>query len=165
MNKLIITLLLIAATVSALADGFSSVEEQMTGKEFSAAGLDKLSPQELDQLNAWIRKHSLATLAAPATKSTTASTTSSKSGDAPKQDKGDEKRSTVTSKLEGKFNGWDGQTVFKLENGMIWAQKGKKKFHTEEIENPVVTIEPGMFGVWRLSIEGIDEDVRVVRIQ
>lgn len=165
MNKLIITLLLIAASVSAFADGFSSVEEQMTGKEFSAAGLDKLSPQELDQLNAWIRKHSLATLAAPATKSTTASTSSGKSGDAPKPDKGDEKRSTVTSKLVGKFSGWDGQTVFKLENGMIWAQKSKKKFHTEEIENPVVIIEPGMFGVWRLSIEGIDEDVRVVRIQ
>jgi hypothetical protein len=165
MNKLIITLLLMAASVSALADGFSSVEEQMTGKEFSAAGLDKLSPQELDQLNAWIRKHSLATLATPATKSTTASATTSKSGDAPKPDKDDDKRSTVTSKLEGKFSGWDGQTVFKLENGMIWAQKGKKKFHTEEIENPVVIIEPGMFGVWRLSVEGIDEDVRVVRIQ
>jgi len=77
----------------------------------------------------------------------------------------DEERTTVTSKLIGTFNGWDGQTVFKLENGQIWAQKGKKKFHSEDIENPAITIEPGMFGVWRLHVEGVDEDCRVLRIQ
>jgi len=161
MIKVFMTLLLMAASVSALADGFSSLEEQMTGKEFNAAGLEKLSPQELNELNSWIRKHSLATLATPATVSTAAG----KSNDTAKPAKDDGDRSTITSKLQGKFSGWDGQTVFKLENGMIWAQKGKKKFYTEEIENPVVIIEPGMFGVWRLRVEGVDEDVRVVRIQ
>lgn len=165
MNKVFLTLLLLTTCLPALAaDGFSSLEEQMTGKEFDAAGLEKLSPQELTELNSWIRKHSLATLAAPATKSTADSAATGKSG-TPKPDKSDDGHSTITSKLEGKFSGWDGQTVFKLENGMIWAQKSKKKFHSEEIENPVVVIEPGMFGVWRLHIEGIDEDVRVVRIQ
>jgi hypothetical protein len=165
MNKAVMTLLLMAASLAVLADGFSSLEEQMTGKEFSAAGLEKLSPQELNELNSWIRQHSLATLATPATKSTAAAAAAGKNGDTPKSDKDDGDRSTITSKLQGKFSGWDGQTVFKLENGMIWAQKSKKKFYTEEIENPLVIIEPGMFGVWRLRIEGIDEDVRVVRIQ
>jgi len=166
MNKVFLTLLLFAACLPALAaDGFSSLEEQMTGKEFDAAGLEKLSPQELAELNSWIRKHSLATLAAPATKSVADSAATGKNSDARKPDKSDDDHSTITSKLEGKFSGWDGQTVFKLENGMIWAQKSKKKFYTEEIENPAVIIEPGMFGVWRLHIEGIDEEVRVVRIQ
>ena len=46
MNKILIALLSLATTFSVLAaDGFSSVEEQMTGKEFTAAGLDKLSQQ------------------------------------------------------------------------------------------------------------------------
>ncbi|GAH06006.1 unnamed protein product [marine sediment metagenome] len=68
MNKILIALLSLITTFSVLAaEGFSSFEEQMTGKEFSAAGLNKLSQQELDVLNDWIRKHSLATLDTPKT--------------------------------------------------------------------------------------------------
>ena len=165
MNKTIVTLLILTATVSVIAaEGFSSLQEQMTGKEFNAAGLDKLSEQELDELNAWIRKHSLATLA------TTASTSSkAASGDDDKEEKTSDKKdkdtSTVNSKLVGKFSGWDGQTVFKLENGMIWAQASKKKFYTDEIVNPAVEVKHGMFGRWYLTVEGIDEEVKVRRIQ
>ena len=163
MNKVFITLLLLTTSLTVIAaEGFSSLEEQMTGKEFDAAGLEKLSPQELDQLNAWIRKHSLATLATAASKSTTEVAPASEKEDGKKDDG---KRSTITSKLVGTFTGWDGQTVFKLENGMIWAQKGKKKFHSKEIDNPVVTIEPGLFGAWRLHVEGVDKACSVLRIQ
>jgi hypothetical protein len=163
MNKVFITLLLLTTSLTVIAaEGFSSLEEQMTGKEFDAAGLEKLSPQELDQLNAWIRKHSLATLATAASKTTTEVAPAPMKEDGKKDDG---ERSTITSKLVGTFTGWDGQTVFKLENGMIWAQKGKKKFHSTEIENPVVTIEPGMFGAWHLQVEGVDKECRVLRIQ
>ena len=52
MIKILIVLLSLTATLSVLAaEGFSSLEEQMTGKEFTGAGLEKLSQQELDQLN------------------------------------------------------------------------------------------------------------------
>ena len=162
MNKVFITLLLLTTSLTVFAaEGFSSLEEQMTGKEFAAAGLEKLSPQELVALNSWIRQHSLATLA------TTAPMHGSEEAAAPdkekKKDGGD--RSTVTSKMVGTFSGWDGQTLFKLENGQIWAQKGKKKFHSEDIDNPVVTVEPTMFGGWRLHVEGVDKECKVVRIQ
>lgn len=166
MNRVFIFPLLLLISISAFAaEGFSSLQEQMTGKEFDAAGLEKLSPQELDELNAWIRKHSLATLAITPSKTNTAASTSSDDSRSLKSEDKGEDTSTITSKLVGKFNGWDGQTVFKLENGMIWAQASKKKFHTKEIENPVVVIEHGMFGRWYLSVEGIDEDCRVKRIQ
>ena len=51
--KYITTLLILfVASVSfAASDGFSSLEEQMTGKEFMAAGLGKLTPEELAALN------------------------------------------------------------------------------------------------------------------
>lgn len=66
MNRFLVVLMILATTVSVFAaEGFSTLEEQMSGKEFSAAGLDKLTPQELDSLNGWIRRHSLATLATP----------------------------------------------------------------------------------------------------
>ena len=168
MNKILIALLSLTATFSVLAaEGFSSFEEQMTGKEFAAAGLTKLSRQELDSLNNWIRKHSLATLDSPKTGAEAVASvddeSDSKSDD---EDEGKgEKRTTITSNLVGKFAGWDGQTVFKLQDGTIWAQADKDKFHTKEIENPVVIIEPGMFGAWRLQVEGYDEDCKVKRIQ
>jgi hypothetical protein len=48
---------------------------------------------------------------------------------------------------------------------MIWAQADKDNFHTKEVKNPTVTIEPGMFGSWRLSVADYDEDCKVKRIQ
>jgi len=45
------------AASSAFAAGFSSVEERMSQSEFHAAGLDKLSPEELKTLDEWLRTH------------------------------------------------------------------------------------------------------------
>jgi len=164
MNKFlaVVTCLLVSFSIYA-AEGFSSLEEQMTGKEFSAAGLDKLSQSELDALNEWIRDRSLATLAA--TRATPAEGEESGEDDQDAASEEEQERTTITSNLVGKFSGWDGQTTFKLKNGQVWVQSDKDKFYIKEIQNPVVNIEPAMFGNWRLSIEGFDEDCRVKRIQ
>jgi hypothetical protein len=170
MNKFFIALLSLLVTLPIYAaDGFSSVEEQMTGREFSAAGLDKLSQSELDVLNAWIRSRSLATLDPP--NGSAAPVVAEKEEEKPevKPDDEDEdsgkERTTITSNLDGEFSGWDGQTTFELKNGQVWVQADKDKFYTKEISNPVVIIEPGMFGSWRLQIEGFDEECKVKRIQ
>jgi hypothetical protein len=164
MNKYLIAFISLLVSISIFAaEGFSSLEEQMTGKEFSAAGLDKLSQSELDSLNAWIRARSLATLATR--KSTPADSDNPGDDDQGEESEEEQERTTITSNLDGKFVGWDGQTTFKLKNGQVWVQSDKDKFYTKEIKNPAVVIEPGMFGTWRLSIEGFDEDCRVKRIQ
>lgn len=165
MNKFLVALMsfLVSCSVFA-AEGFSSLEEQMTGKEFSSAGLDKLSQSELDSLNGWIRAHSLATLA-PAKPASGNSVSSSGDDAGEAEPEAEQERTTITSNLVGKFSGWDGQTTFKLRNGQVWVQSDKDKFYTKEIQNPVVVIEPAMFGTWRLRVEGFDEDCRVKRIQ
>lgn len=165
MKKLSVLLLFLSCTASLFAsEGFSTLEEQMTGKEFTAAGLGKLSPQELAALNEWIRQRSLATIDAPASAAATAAQPAGdQRGFRPKDE--EEDRSPINSRIVGKFTGWDGQTVFKLENGMIWAQQDKDKFYVREIENPEVTIKPGMFGTWRLNVEGYNSTCRVERIQ
>ena len=175
MKKLLTALLLLFSGLAtglapspALAadEGFSSLEEQMTGQEFQAAGLDKLSPQELESLNGWIRRHSLATLDAPAAGvAAVGAETQVQDRRGLKGEKEKEDRTPISSRIVGRFSGWDGQTVFKLENGMIWAQADKDKFFTKEVEDPVVLIEPGMFGTWRLSVEGYNSNCRVERIQ
>ena len=164
MNKILIALLSLTTTFSVLAaDGFSSVEEQMTGKEFTAAGLDKLSQQELDVLNDWIRRHSVATLDTP--KTGTENTNSEEDQRGLENENEDEDRTEIISTIVGNFKGWDGQTTFKLENGMIWIQADKDKFYTKEIENPTVIIKPGLFGTWRLHLDGFDSECKVKRIQ
>ena len=47
MTKLVATALAILVTGLAAAAEFSSLEERMSQSQFHAAGLDKLSPQEL----------------------------------------------------------------------------------------------------------------------
>ena len=79
-------------------------------------------------------------------------------------DPGDDEQ-PIVSRLIGKFDGWDGQTVFKLENGMIWVQADKDKFFVREIENPEVTIKPGIFSAWYLTIDGYNSKCKVRRIQ
>mgnify|MGYP001826685734 CR=1 FL=1 len=165
MKKTLVFLFAFTVSLSLLAaNGFSSLQEQMTGKEFDAAGLDKLSPQELTALNEWIRSHSLGSLAVAKTTSpvVTASEDIDRRG-LPSDD--GENEAPIESRLTGSFSGWDGQTVFKLENGMIWVQDNKDKFHIKEVQNPAVTIEKGMFNSWKLSIEGHKDDCKVRRIQ
>lgn len=161
MNKLSLAILLLAAAMPVAAQqGFSSLEEQMTGKEFEATGLEKLTDEELEALNQWIRSRSLATLDAARKQATGEDARGFE-----QQQIKNMARTTITSRLVGPFTGWDGQTVFRLENGMIWEQVDKDKFYIRQVENPVVTIEPGMFRTWRLSIEGYGSNCRVKRIQ
>jgi hypothetical protein len=167
MNKLLTVILSLILPLSVIAaEGFSSLEEQMSGKEFTATGLGKLTPEELEALNNWIRRHSVATLDQPKGGSYTADadTEEDQRGFKNKNDS-KEDRSAITSRVKGSFRGWDGNTVFALENGMIWEQADKEKFYVKEVQNPEITITPGMFGTWRLSMVGHNSACRVERIQ
>ena len=171
MKKTFVLLIALITTVSVQAKvGFSSLEEQMPGREFMAAGLNKLSQDELDVLNAWIRQHSLGTLSVPAGAATTAGgvatapeeTVADRRGLS--EDEGNDD-APIRSRILGKFDGWDGQTVFKLENGMIWVQDDRDKFYIKDLENPVAVIESGMFDSWHLHVEGYKSKCKVKRIQ
>ena len=169
MNRFLIAILSLSISLPTLAaDGFSSLEEQMTGNQFRGAGLNKLTPGELESLNHWIRSHSLATLDQPKAGSMMISPDAGEE-DKDRDDKGkkveDTERTTIKSRIKGSFTGWDGHAVFELENGMIWEQSDKDKFFIREIKNPEVTIEPGAFKRWHLSVDGHDSKCRVKRIQ
>jgi hypothetical protein len=168
MTKFLLTLLLILAPATLLAQqAFSSLEEQMNSKEFKDSGLEKLSQSELDVLNNWIRSRSLVALDIATPVAGTVSSPSSggdqRGFETKKTNKSD--RVEFTSQLVGAFTGWDGHTTFKLENGMVWQQADKDKFYTKAISSPLVTIKPGAFGTWRLSVEGHSSRCKVKRLQ
>jgi hypothetical protein len=184
-RTLLLISILLVTNVCLAQDSFSTVEERMTGKEFMEAGLNKLSESELKALNDWLRDHSVATLdsrvpgrasatvAAPTTPGAPAAVSTTAAPQTAQQPVVDKRgfegsksnREDIVSRLIGEFEGWDGETVFKLENGMIWKQEETDYFTTRKMVNPMVTIKSGMFGSWRLSVEGYNKKVEVVRIQ
>ena len=60
----ILVLFLVLAAPAAIAQEFSSLEERMSSDDFSAAGLERLSAEELARLNDWLRANWPATAAA-----------------------------------------------------------------------------------------------------
>lgn len=167
LKSLFITAALLCVALSGFAQTpFSSLEERMTFEEFRNAGLEKLSEEELTQLNRWIRSHSLggeeAVLVAAANR------TDYPSGFNPDRIGFQDYRGEnvpITARINGSFNGWLGDTVFELDNGQVWRQVQQDKLGVRERQNPEVVIEPGLFGSWYLTLEGINKRIQVKRIE
>lgn len=142
---------------------FSSLEERMTGREFTEAGLHKLSPEELASLNRWISHRSLAEYEHVTDISETNSLPSQPGVRTTPIDQ--MAREAFETRIVGKFNGSDGNARFTLENGMVWEQTDGRSFFVPEVENPPVVIKPGALGSWKLTVEGFNGAIRVKRIR
>lgn len=124
----------------------------MSQSQFRAAGLDKLSPDELAALNGWLQQHFNAMPHAPA---------EDRTGFRP--DPGPQE--AVHSRLNGEFRGWSGKTTFHLENGQVWQQVGSDQWAGVRLDNPAVSITPALFGSWKLKVEGYNTTTKVRRIR
>lgn len=147
----------LGAVVAGAAE-FSSLEERMSGDEFTAAGLDRLTPEELARLNNWLRAN---WPAAPTTSTPYPATADTRGF--PEQTAS---REAIVSQIKGEFSGWQTGTVFRLANGMVWEVSGPTNtFAIQPVTNPTVIIEPAFMGSWLLRIEGYNSTVRVKRKQ
>ena len=145
------TTMLALAAAAAGAAGFSSLEERMSQGEFHAAGLDKLSPDEIKALDDWLRSHYATT--------TTYVTPSGQ----PVFYAKDTDREVVQSHIDGSFDGWRGHTVFKLENGQEWTQAESGSYTCGKADHPVVKIKPMLLGSWLMYVASCGDSVRVER--
>lgn len=167
--RLSIALFALAFCTAALGqETFSSLEERMTGQEFMETGLHKLSKEELAALNEWIRERSLTEEEARELNQQRADGGSSGGGSAVTDrrglpDGGDER--PIESRLVGTYEGWDGETVFELENGMVWEQAENGTHYSPPIESPKVEIRPALLGTWQLIVEGQNRRLKVRRIE
>ena len=154
MRRLIVLALVLSSLAggTALAQQFSTLEERMTYAEFKAAGLEKLTPEELAALNGWL-----------AGKSTIAAT--------PAQDtRGFEGRAStagaVVSSISGPFKGWKGKgDRFTLANGQVWEVTDSGTRLSVSLDNPTITIERGMLDAWFLRVDGYNARARVKRVK
>ena len=134
------------------ADG-PDIRNLMTPEEFEASGLEKLSPQEIEALNRWIVRY-----------------TAHEAPEVRRQDKvvkAEAEKADVEgikTRIAGAFSGWDGDTVFRLENGQVWKQRLEGRWHYRA-EAPEVELHKNMMGFWVLRVVEADKSIGVKRLQ
>lgn len=148
--------LVLGASVVGAAD-FSSLEERMSGEEFDAAGLQNLSPEQLARLNDWLRANWPATPSASTPYPANADTRGLSELSTP--------RDEIVARIDGEFRGWSSNSVFRLDNGMVWEASGAGSLVVPAMTNPQVTIEPAFMGSWLLRVEGYNATIRVKRVE
>ncbi|MFP5368383.1 MAG: hypothetical protein ACLGIS_16395 [Actinomycetes bacterium] len=181
--KALFPFLALAAAVAA-EPGFL---QKLPPEKFRAAGLEKLTPAELAQLEVLFEEHKrgeLQTVQAEAATKIAAAEDKVRQAEAKQaaagSDKGGgpgwlkalitlestnakpEKAEVFETRLKGRFKGWSGKTMFTLEDGQRWQQVNSGEYSpVDEEDSPRIKIYPGSLGSYWLEVEGHRQRVRV----
>jgi hypothetical protein len=148
----------------AFAQQFSSAEERMSSADFKAAGLDKLSPEELARLNAFIRSEVDRRSVQAHEQGVREQDHTEASLMGMKDYRGE--REEIVTRAPGAFTGWDVGTTFTLENGQVWrVVDALSPLEGVRLTNPEIHITPGAFGSWNLRVAGYNKAAKVERIK
>lgn len=120
------------------------VESRFSAEQFQAAGLHRLSAEELATLNRLLRDDQ-ANVVRRAT--------------APNRE-----QEPVRSSITGEFRGWSNGTVFTLANGETWRVT-EGSYSVGAVSNPGVTIRPGMISGWYMEVDGHPVKAKVRRVK
>jgi hypothetical protein len=152
----------------------------LRAKDFAGAGLDKLSSEELARLDALVHEFKSGAVSEAEKRAAQAEAEAHVAkAQAAEQTKTEASRlaqirerltpraamaiEPVESRIAGKFIGWKRNTVFVLENGEHWkVANAGTSYYTSPVLNPKVKIEPASFGGYWMTIDGVDQRVRVV---
>lgn len=70
----------------------------------------------------------------------------------------------IHTSFEGEFTGWEAKQEFALANGQVWKiADGSTGYH--RISNPKIRIKRGVFGVFFMTIEGLNKSPKVKRVK
>lgn len=169
MTRLTAAILFVAGTLVAppvAAEVPAALAPYMTADEFRAAGLHRLTPDELRNFEAlFLRgREPAAARAEPPMPA---------EPPAPLDDPrlfgfgnfgADTAR--VEARLIGQFNGWRVGTRFPLDNGQVWEATAGEPFRpVRPLDSPSVTIRRMAFGSFLLRVDGSNATVRVRRVE
>lgn len=157
--------LLLAAAAPALAQRSvaDDLQRQMTPAEFKAAGLDKLSADELTALNDWLQgkvKQETQVGLEQAKEEGRREVINKNRGFF---DFGS--REPIESTLIGRFDGFGKGKRFVLANGQEWEQTEPASLQGVHLQAPKVSIRPGIAGVWYLRVDRYNTQAKVRRIK
>ena len=132
---------------------FPGVEKAMSPQEYDAAGLQKLTPEERARLDEFIRRFV----------SSSNQVAAEKAVDRAVKERKVTPPEIIQSRIVGPFTGFNGSTVFTLENGQRWRQAQPDSRYFPKVDSPPVIIVKGQVG-YRMYIAG-GGDVRVSRVR
>jgi hypothetical protein len=126
----------------------SSLQDSMTSDEFKKAGLDKLSPDELNALNQWMKgyRHQAETKAAEKATEQTKEQAKQEATTEAKQKFNRNWLSTdrIFSRIDGEFHGMrrgGKKIIIRLEDGTVWKQVNND---TDQLEAKMTDHPPVM---------------------
>src|SRR5881394_388654 len=125
------------------APAFPGVEKAMTPEQYEAAGLSKLDATERAKLDEFIKNYVAVSNEKVATTAV----------DKAIKEKKVSEPEVIQSRIVGPFTGYNGRTVFTLENGQRWAQSQFDSAYYPKIDSPPVIIVKAGFG-YRMYIAG-----------
>lgn len=175
-----VLLFAILLSVQAAAAG-GEFTKNLTPENLRSAGLVKLTPEEIAQLEILIERYKTgaveqavaavppvppAPAAQPVPETKSASILPDWVGALITLKRAENQPATKSQALEarlvGEFKGWSGRTNFKLENGQVWTQVNNDSYpYTPALKSPKVKIFPATFGTFWLEIEGVGQRCRV----
>jgi hypothetical protein len=136
------------------------IERDMTPEEFKAAGLDKLSAEELARLNVWLGRKI---------------DTASDEAAALAKDKVEQENrgffhfgsdEPIAGRIAGEFRGFGRGRTYTLDNGQVWRQIDEASLAGVRIDAPEVKINPSLMGnAWYLSVKGYNTRAKVERVK
>ncbi len=137
------------------------VEETMRPEEFKAAGLDKLSEDELQHLDAWLQGYRQTTQKKAAEQAQAKADVEIKKATEKATEEANKtartKLDALVSRVDGSFDGIRGRTVIRLEDGTVWKQANvDDHFHAPVTERPTAVVLHTPFG-YKMRIEGTPE--------
>ncbi|MBB1473830.1 hypothetical protein H5368_12385 [Luteimonas sp. MC1782] len=156
-RSIFLAALLLVAT-PALAQ--QSIQAQMSADEFKAAGLDKLSTDELARLDAWLDR----TIVDETGKAAAVAEERVK-----KEHRGfatfgsDE---PVKGHIPGEFRGFQQGRDYTLDNGQVWRQVDGARLAGARLTDAEVTISPSLLGTaWYMQVGKYNTRAKVERIK
>lgn len=128
----------------------SALQDSMTAAEFKAAGLDKLSADELQNLNDWLQGYRKKAETKASEKATAEATKKAAAQPRPKIDR-------VESRVAGTLDRLTGRSIITLEDGTKWKQANPEdRYRAQVPDHPTASVSRGPFG-WKMRISGLPE--------
>ena len=123
-----------------------SLKDLMTPEEFKAAGLKKLSPEELERLNRFLQGYREQAV------QQVAKATEERVNPPPRRNRSTA-QNVIEAKIQGHFSGLTGRTRVVLDNGSIWQQIDTAQKFPSNLDSPDVVLVRTIFG-YKMYVTG-----------
>lgn len=153
----LVALLLSGTMVQAQAT-YTPIEQRLSTDQLRATGLERLTPDELSELNRILREQQSAK---PDPERTArfgffgADARSTEQKDEPQQ---------IESTIAGDFRGWSSGTLITLANGQVWRVTDGS-LQTKRVTEPKATITRSGMGSHFLKVDGHNARAKITRVR